>query len=78
MVLIFGNERLVSSGESLKNTSWKGEKLLNASDANVFIAKAVVVANNGHICPLFHRCLTIISFIVLVCLCIYYCHEKKG
>ena len=31
------NERLVRSGGSLKNTSWKGEKLLNASDANVFI-----------------------------------------
>ena len=33
-----GNERLVRSGGSHKKTNWKGEKLLNASDANVFIA----------------------------------------
>ena len=38
MVSIFGNERFVRSGGSLKNTSWKGEKPLNASDANMFIA----------------------------------------
>ena len=38
MVSIFGNERLVRSGGSHKKTSWKGEKPLNASDANVFIA----------------------------------------
>ena len=35
MVSIFGNERL---GGFHKKTNWKGEKLLNASDANVFIA----------------------------------------
>ena len=33
IVSIFGNERLVRSGGSLRNTSWKGEKLLNASNA---------------------------------------------
>ena len=38
MVSIFGNERLVRSGGFHKKTSWKGEKPLNASDANVFIA----------------------------------------
>ena len=67
MVSIFGNERLVRSGGSHKKTNWKGEKLLNASDVNVFIAYAAVVAINGHICPLSHRCLTIMSLIVLIC-----------
>ena len=38
MVSMFENERLVRSGGSLKKTSWKGEKPLYASDANVFIA----------------------------------------
>ena len=38
MVSIFGNERLVRFGGSLKKTSWKGEKTLYTSDANVFIA----------------------------------------
>ena len=56
------------SGGSHKKTSWKGEKLLNASDANIFIAYAAVVANNGHICPLSQRCLAMISLIVLICL----------
>ena len=36
--MTLGKERLVRSGGSLKKTSWKGEKLLNASDANLFIA----------------------------------------
>ena len=38
MVSILENERLVRSGGSHKKTSWKGEKPLNASDANIFIA----------------------------------------
>ena len=39
MVSTFGNERLVRSGGSLKKTSLKGEKPLNASDVNVFMHK---------------------------------------
>ena len=34
----FWEERLVRSDGSHKKTNWKGEKPLNASDANVFIA----------------------------------------
>ena len=36
MVSIFGNERLMRSGGS--QTNWEGEKPLNASDVNIFIA----------------------------------------
>ena len=64
---ILGNERLVRSGGSLRKTNLKGENPLSASDAKVFIAYAVV-ANNGHICPLSHRCFIMISLIVLICL----------
>ena len=49
IVSIFGNDKLVRSGGSLRNTSWKGDKPLNASDAKVFIAYAAVVVNKGHI-----------------------------
>ena len=59
---------LAKSGGSLRKTNWKGENPLSASDAKVFIAYAAVVANNGHICPLSHRCFIMISLIVLICL----------
>ena len=68
IVSILGNGKLVKSGGSLRNTNWNGDRLLNTSDAKVFIAYAAVVANKGHICPLFHKCFIIISLIIHICL----------
>ena len=65
---ILGNERLVKSGGSLRNTNWNGDKPPNASETKVFIMYATVVANNGNICPSSHRCFIMILLIVHICL----------
>ena len=56
------------SDGSLQNKSWNGENPFKVSDTNVLIAHAAVVMNKGHICPLSHKCLAIISLMVLICL----------
>ena len=68
---ISGIFSLVILGALLMKTNSNGDIPSNAEDAKVFIAYAVVEANNGHCSPLSVSCLFIIFPIICICYSVF-------